>query len=97
MEATRNPAIEQPTDRRRHGWSRFGRVIILVVVLLLLGSMANSLKRSAKADEERACWARVTGYSTMLISHLPLDDVQDEAAHAAIGDCNKRFPHGDDN
>ena len=97
MEPTRNPAIEQPTDRRRHGWSRFGRVIILVVVLLLLGSMANSLKRSAKADEERACWARVTGYSTMLISHLPLDDVQDEAAHAAIGDCNKRFPHGDDN
>ena len=97
MEPTRNPAIEQPTDRRRHGWSRFGRVIILVVVLLLLGSMANSLKRSAEADEERACWARVTGYSTMLISHLPLDDVQDEAAHAAIGDCNKRFPHGDDN
>ena len=97
MEPTRNPAIEQPTDRRRHGWSRFGRVIILVVVLLLLGSMANSLKRSAEADEERACWARVSGYSTMLISHLPLDDVQDEAAHAAIGDCNKRFPHGDDN
>ena len=97
MEPTRNPAIEPPTDRRRHGWSRFGRVINLVVVLLLLGSMANSLKRSAEADEERACWARVTGYSTMLISHLPLDNVQDEAAHAAIGDCNKRFPHGDDN
>ena len=97
MEPTRNPAIEQPTDRRRHGWSRFGRVIILIVVLLLLGSMANSLNRSAEADEERACWARVSGYSTMLISHLPLDDVQDEAAHAAIGDCNKRFPHGDDN
>ena len=97
MEPTRNPAIEQPTDRRRRGWSRFARVVILVVVLLLLGSMANSLKRSAKADEERACWARVTGYSTMLISHLPLDDVQDEAAHAAIGDCSKRFPHGDDN
>ena len=97
MEPTPNPAIEQPTDSRRLGWSRFARVIILVVVLLLLGSMANSLKRSAKADEERACWARVTGYSTMLISHLPLDDVQDEAAHAAIGDCNKRFPHGDDN
>ena len=97
MEPTPNPAIEQPTDSRRHSWSRFARVIILVVVLLLLGSMANSLKRSAKADEERACWARVTGYSTMLISHLPLDDVQDEAAHAAIGDCNKRFPHGDDN
>ena len=97
MEPTPNPAIEQPTDSRRLSWSRFARVIILVVVLLLLGSMANSLKRSAKADEERACWARVTGYSTMLISHLPLDDVQDEAAHAAIGDCNKRFPHGDDN
>ena len=97
MEPTRNPAIEQPTDRRRHGWSRFGRVIILIVVLLLLGSMANSLNRSAEANEERACWARVSGYSTMLISHLPLDNVQDEAAHAAIGDCNKRFPHGDDN
>ena len=97
MEPTPNPAIEQPTDRRRRGWSRFARVIILVVVLLLLGSMANSLKRSAKADEEQACWVRVTGYSTMLASHLPLDDVQDEAAHAAIGDCNKRFPHGDDN
>jgi len=97
MEPTPNPAIEQPTDSRRLGWSRFARVIILVVVLLLLGSMANSLNRSAEADEERACWARVSGYSTMLISHLPLDDVQDEAAHAAIGDCNKRFPHGDDN
>ena len=97
MEPTANPAIEQPTDSRRLGWSRFARVIILVVVLLLLGSMANSLNRSAAADEERACWARVSGYSTMLISHLPLDDVQDEAAHAAIGDCNKRFPHGDDN
>ena len=97
MEPTPNPAIEQPTDSRRLSWSRFARVIILVVVLLLLGSMANSLNRSAEADEERACWARVSGYSTMLISHLPLDDVQDEAAHAAIGDCNKRFPHGDDN
>ena len=97
MESTPNPAIEQPTDSRRLSWSRFARVIILVVVLLLLGSMANSLNRSAEADEERACWARVSGYSTMLISHLPLDDVQDEAAHAAIGDCNKRFPHGDDN
>ena len=97
MEPTPNPATEQPTDNRRRGWSRFARVIILVVVLLLLGSMANSLNRSAEADEERACWARVSGYSTMLISHLPLDDVQDEAAHAAIGDCNKRFPHGDDN
>ena len=97
MEPTPNPAIEQPTDSRRLGWSRFARVIILVVVLLLLGSMANSLNRSAEADEERACWARVSGYSTMLISHLPLDNVQDEAAHAAIGDCNKRFPHGDDN
>jgi len=97
MEPTPNPAIEQPTDSRRLGWSRFARVIILVVVLLLLGSMANSLNRSAEADEERACWARVSGYSTILISHLPLDDVQDEAAHAAIGDCNKRFPHGDDN
>ena len=84
-------------DSRRRSWSRFARVIILVVVLLLLGSMANSLNRSAEADEERACWARVSGYSTMLISHLPLDNVQDEAAHAAIGDCNKRFPHGDDN
>ena len=97
MEPTPNPAIEQPTDRRRRGWSRFARVVILVVVLLLLGSMANSLKRSAEADEEQACWARATGYSTMLVSHLPLDDVQDEAAHAAIGDCSKRFPHGDSN
>ena len=97
MEPTPNPAIEQPTDSHRRSWSRFARVIILVVVLLLLGSMANSLNRSAEADEERACWARVAGYSTMLISHLPLDNVQDEAAHAAIGDCNKRFPHGDDN
>tara|TARA_Y100000758_G_scaffold290513_1_gene244098 strand:+ start:432 stop:725 length:294 start_codon:yes stop_codon:yes gene_type:complete len=97
MEPTPNPAIEQPTDSRRRSWSRFARVIILVVVLLLLGSMANSLNRSAEANEERACWARVSGYSTMLISHLPLDNVQDEAAHAAIGDCNKRFPHGDDN
>ena len=82
-----NPILGE--NRRGLRWYQ----IIAITVSLLLIAIATL--QSAEADREQACWTRATAYSTMLTSHLPLDDVQDEAAHQRIEECNERFPRDD--
>ncbi len=85
-----NPILGE--NRRGLRWYQIIALLVITVSLLLI---ATATLQSAKANREQACWTRVTAYSTMLASHLPLDDVQDEAAHQRIEECNERFPRDD--
>ena len=85
-----NPVLGE--NRRGLRWYQIIALLVITVSLLLI---AIATLQSAEADREQACWTRATAYSTMLTSHLPLDDVQDEAAHQTIEECNERFPRDD--